>query len=88
MNKRSVMNGLSEWTAYSLTHLDMCLVDLVEETNLSQRATQFTVRLIINAARCFKNTVIRDMICVIFSTNSSVSSTKSTKHMSKFKFSI
>ena len=56
----------------------MCLVNLDEEAlefveallyqsltptirlpNLSQRATQFT-------ARCFKNTVIRDMICVIF----------------------
>ena len=53
----------------------MCLVDLDEQTlefveallcqsirlsNLSQRATQFT------PARCFKNTVIRDMICEIF----------------------
>ena len=38
------------------------LTPTIRLPNLSQRATQFT-------ARCLKNRVIRDMICVIFKVN-------------------
>ena len=42
------------------------LTPTIRLPNLSQQAKQFTVCLNYKSTRCFKNTVIQDMICVIF----------------------